>query len=448
MLRAPSQRLFQQSERFFSMNSFVRAGVFGVMVVFSAASHSADLATLQGLPLLTMDKWEYAGGFRFPSGDYGDSNATYAEGIIGLGANGKSMYLVGHPYQQAIGEFAIPALVNSQKVTDFQTATVVQNFKKVLDRPESGNAQGIDRIAGMAYVNGQLVVNTYKYYDASTSVSNTTLVVKNAANLSSSAVAGYHRYSAAAHAVGWISKIPSDWHSELGGTYITGGSSGMPIITRWSVGPSAFVFDPTNPSIGSLSPSAIKTTTLLDFTMEKPVGIDTQSFDNYMFNSSKTNTVWNHLSHAAYGFVVPGTRTYMTVGSNGGMTSGIGYKITQDDGRLCGGYCAYKASDYDNYYWLFDMNDLFKVKSGQTKSYDVKPYSSGRIAIEYAGDGLNGILGGSFDEITNTLYLSLSRGDAMTYGWTPSVVAFKLSGDVTMPSPPLPPGNPSANVID
>lgn len=450
MLPTPSQRPFQHPERFSPMNILVKAGVFGVMAAISAVSYSADLATLQKLPLSKMDNWEYVGGFRFPSGDYGESNATYAEGIIGLGAGGKSMYLVGHTYQQAIGEFTIPDLVISENVTDFKTATVKQNFRKVLNRPATGNPQAIDRIGGMAYINGQLVVNTYVYYDATVSATHTTLVVKDAANLATSGVAGYHSYSARAHATGWLSKIPSAWQSELGGTYITGDSSGKAIISRLSVGPSAFVFDPTNPTLGSLSPSTINLTKILDYNLDHVIGMTTQSFENYMFNSDRTNTLWNHLSKALIGFIVPGTRTYMAVGFNGGMTSGVGYKIMQDNGEVCGGYCAYKVSDYDNYYWLFDMNDLLKVKAGQMNSYDVKPYSYGRITLPYAGNGQNVVMGGAFDDATNILYLSLYAGDRLQYGWVPSIVAFKLKDGIAteVPSPPLPPANPSATVIN
>lgn len=448
MLRAPSQHLLQRTTRSLSIN-LVRAAVFSFVTVVSSASYSADLATLQSLPLFTMDKLEYAGGFRFPVNDFGESSIKYSEGIIALGANGKSMFVVGHTYQQAIGEFTIPALVNSLNVTDFKYASVIQNFRSVLGRPESGNTQGLDRIGGMAYINGQLVVNAYLYYDASGGATHTTLVVKNAANLASSAVGGYHRYSARAHASGWLSKIPSDWQSQLGGTYITGNSSGKPIVSRLSVGPSAFVFDPTNPSIGGLSPSAINLTTLLDFSMAHAVGISaSESFDSYMYNSSRTNKLWSHLAHAAYGFIVPGTRTYMTLGMNAGMTSGIGYHFTLPNGEVCGGYCPYDASDVDNYYWLWDMNDLLKVKAGLMNSYDVKPYAYGRFNKSYAHSGFNEIVGGAFDESTNILYLTLSRGDPELYSGAPTVVAFKVNTNAAIPSPPQPPINPSATVIN
>lgn len=412
----------------------------------SAISDAATLATLQALPLFQMSDMTYIGGFKFPTNTLGISDITYSEGPIALGANGASLYAVGHTYQQAIGEFKIPALTNSQNVADFKTATAVQNFSKVLDRPASGNPQGMDRIGGMAYINGQLLVNTYIYYDASNSGTNTTLVVKDAANLASSGVAGYFSYSARAHATGWISPIPQDWQSQLGGTWITGDSSGKAIISRLSVGPSAFVFDPTSPQLGNLSPSTISLAKYSDFDLDHPMGANGESATSYLNNATGKNDMWTHMSKAMYGFIVPGTRTYMAVGYNGGMTSGVGYKVTQSDGTACAGYCANNASDYSNYYWLFDMNDMLKIRAGTMSSYNLKPYAYGKLAKTYPtnGNGFNAIIGATFDPAKNVLYMSLQGGDRLAFGWAPSVVAFQLKTSAApAPVTSSPPAAPS-----
>lgn len=421
----------------------------GALALFGTASLAADLATLQKLPLMSIDNLEYAGGFRFPTDVYGDSDVTYAQGAIALGAGGSSVYIVGHAQRQAIGEFRMPELVNSLKTSDFRTASLVQNFSRVLSRGETGNPQAIDVVAGMQYINGQLLVNGFNYYDASGGATHTTLVVKAASNLAGSAVGGFHSLVGRAHASGWISPVPEAWQSELGGPYITGHSSGDPIISRLSVGPSAFVFNPLSPSLGSLAPSSIPTTTLMDFSLTNPIGIGTKDNATYLNNSDRTNTLWNHLSKATYGFIVPGTRSYLTLGYTGGLTSGVGYKATQNNGNICSGYCAYDASDYYSYYWLFDMNDLLKVKSGAMKPYQVMPYSYGKFTRPHATNGFNAILGGAYDSAKGLLYLSLQRGEILNYGWAPTVVAFKVgtpSGNTTV-APPSPPSGGSASQL-
>lgn len=422
--------------------------VVGLVALSAAPITVLGADTPQSLPLFQLSDMQYIGGFKVPYDDLGESNATYAEGLIGLGAGGNSLYMVGHPYQQAIAEFKIPTLVNSQNIGDFNRATVVQNFSQVLNRPVSGNTQNMDRIGGLAYINGRLVVNTYIYYDAMVMGTNTTLVVKDASKLSTSEVGGYHSYSARAHATGWISPVPSVWQSLVGGTHIAGDSSGKAIISRLSVGPSAFAFNPTSPDIGTLAPSTIGMTTLLDYNLDNPLGISKSAMSDpstYLFNGNKTNDLWTHMSRAFYGFIVPGTRTYMTVGVNGGMTSGIGYKITQDNGYVCGGYCAYSASDYANYYWLYDMNDLLKVKAGQIPSYSVMPYAYGKLPSNYPQSGFNGILGATFDPAKSVLYMSLERGETLPYNWAPTVVAFKINvSGSTVIAPPSPPPSGSA----
>lgn len=408
----------------------------------STPAMAADLATQQKLPLFSIQNLEYLGGFRYALDVYGASDIKYAQGPIAVGKDGASMYAVGHTYQQAIGEFKIPTLVKSSKISDFNRAPIVQNFSKVLDRAASGNGQGIDRIGGMAYINGQLVVNAYVYYDASGGTTHTTLAVKDASKLATSAVAGYHRYSARAHATGWITPIPSDWQLFLGGTYITGDSSGKPIISRLSVGPSAFAFDPTNPLLGDIAPSAITLTKLLDYDLDHALGTSTSSvnIDSYLYNTSKTNNLWTHLSGALVGFVIPGTRTYLTIGNTGGIESGIGYKITQDNGNVCFGHCAYKASDYHNYYWAWDLNDMIKVKNGQMQSYDVRPYAYGKLTLPI---GYNLISGGTFDATKGIVYLNIDSAERLEYDSAPVVLAYKVplpSGEVQA-QPPQPPSN-------
>lgn len=415
--------------------------LLGSLVLLASSSvFSAELSVLEKRPLFQIGNLDYVGGFKLPSGTLGDSDATYAEGPIALGANGSSMYVVGHTRHQAIAEFRIPALVETMDLSAMNTATSVQNFSNLLDRPASGNSQDMDRIGGMAYINGQLMVNAYRYYDASQSASHTTFVVRNASNLASSAVGGYYSFDVEAHGAGWISRVPDDWRDVLGGSYITGASSGLPIIGRWSVGPSGFVFDPTS-MLGGAAPGTIRTTTILDFNLDHPLGVGAQDVSNYLFNRDKANDLWSHMSRATYGFIVPGTRTYMTVGFNEGMETGIGYKITQTDGNLCGGYCPYNPSDAANYYWLWDMNDLIRVKNGQMRSYEVMPYAYGSLdqAVPHVRSGYYPATGATFDESKGLLYLSLHRGGDSR---TNRIVAFR----VNTASPPMPPANPAIQV--
>jgi len=226
--------------------------------------------------LVQIGDLEYAGAFRVPADMFGISELNYSQGPIEVNAAHGSIYIVGHTYQQAIAEFPMPALVMSDVLTDLNMAgSPMQTFASVLDRTSGGNPQGMDRIASMKLFDGasgpELVVNAFEYYDAPADDTQTTLVMRDADHLGTSAVDGYYSLGGGAHAAGWISAIPSEWQARLGGTTITGASSGMPIISRLSVGPSAFVLDPDAIIGAGSTPGDVATEALLDFDLTNPI---------------------------------------------------------------------------------------------------------------------------------------------------------------------------------
>lgn len=377
------------------------------------------------LPLLSIDDLEYRGAFRLPADDFGGSSMNFAEGPIAYNPFNHSVFLVGHAHHQAVAEFAVPGIVNSADLADLDMASVpLQEFTPVLDRPATGNPQGMDRIGGMAVFPGEagaeLMINTYQYYDASGSTTHTTLVVRDASGTAASRVDGYFTFSGGqAHTSGWISPVPAAWRETLGGAYLTGHSSGIPIISRASVGPSAFAFDPEHVIGAEAVPDPIPTTRLLDFSLDNPLHQD-------LSNETGSNDLWNHLTRATFGMIVPGTRTYLTLGFTGGIASGVCYKCTQTSGRLCGGYCAPDAADYSQYYWLWDVNDLARVKNGQLEPHAVRPYDYGKFSTPFQGESPRPIGGGSYDPGSGILYLTVEGADRAqgAYSNPPVVVVY------------------------
>jgi hypothetical protein len=376
-----------------------------------------------GSELLTLSRFAYQGAFRIPSGDFGQSSANYAAGPIALGAGAKSLFLVGHAQQHPLAELTIPNVVNSTQLSDLAMAPdPTQGFVTILDDVSGGNPQAIDSIAGMLWLTGangpELLVNGYEYYDAPADNTNTTLVIRDPSNIATSVKDGYYSLTGAAHAGGWMSPIPNEWQAALGGAYITGHSSGVPIIGRLSVGPSAFVFDPMVIVGAANVPDPVPTTTLLDFSLAHPLNAD-------LSNDSGTNKIWTHLSRAVYGFVAPGTRTYVTIGYSGGHESGVCYKCVPNDGSNCGGYCANDAKDYSHFYWLWDVDDLVAVKQGQKQPFEVVPYEYGKFPTPFPSREIGG---GAFDPATGLLYLNVldADHDQGTYAVPPLVVVYRI----------------------
>ncbi len=411
----------------------VERGLAALLVIVwgtgMATAEDTVAAPPQELPLLSIKDFQYVGAFRLPSRKYGESDLNYSEGPIALNPDRKSLFIVGHAHQQAIAEFPIPELVDSTVLAELNMAgDPIQPFVTILHRASGGNSQGNNRIGGMLYVSGpegpELLVNAYEYYDAPGDNTLSMLAVRDANDLAESDVDGYFEVQGRpGHTAGWMSPIPGPWRSLLGGDFLTGNSSGIPIISRTSVGPSAFAFNPRD-VVGKKSvPTPVATTKLLDFSLAGRLHDD-------LSNKSRQNDLWNHLSRAVYGIIVPGTRTYATFGHSGGNESGVGYKIVQDNGRRTGGYSSFAVKDNYHYYWFWDVNDLAGVRAGEIKPHDVRPYEYGIFRTPFEGS-THRLGGGAFDASTGRIYLTAQEADRQQgrYNNPPVVMVYKAPSD-------------------
>lgn len=396
-----------------------------LLIMLAAVLHLAARLCAQtppaALPRLTVAMMQYEGAFRLPADDFGASSLNYSEGPLVYNPARNSIFIVGHSQQQAIAEFAVPALVKSTRLADLKMAAApLQGFVTVLDRASNGNPQALDVIGGLGLLDGQLVVNAYEYYDADGGNTHTTLIVRNSSDLAHSRVEGFYAFAGGAgHTSGWLAPIPEVWQSLLGGTHLTGQSSGMPIISRLSVGPSAFACDARDLANANV-PNLIPTTTLLDFSLAHPLHEDLE-------NTSRQNDLWTHLSRVTFGLIVPGTRTYATFGYSGGHQSGVCYKCTQNNGNECGGYCAPDAKDYQQSYWFWDVNDLLSVKNGQLAPHAVRPYAYGALPTPFE-NAEHQIGGGSFDPNSGQLFLAIQKADTAqgTYANPPVILVYRF----------------------
>ncbi len=370
--------------------------------------------------LISIENVKFAGAFTVPPAKYGSSSMNYSEGVMEV--NGGSMFIVGHDTEDAIAQFQIPRLVASGKISDLNSSgPPVQEFHRVLERTAGGNPQALDQIVGLELVNGSLVVNAIEYYDAPNDNTLSTFVISDANKIGSSAVSRIHSMQGLARASGWLSSVPVEWKHYLRASHISGASSGGPIISRHSVGPSAFAVNLDN-QLPSNKAVTIPTLELLGFSLDQPLEGD-------LYNESGKNKLWTHLSQARYGFIVPGTSTYMTIGKSGGHESGVGYKVVQSDNHLCGGYCSRDVTDNKSYYWLWDMRQMFRVGKGELSPSELRPYESGVWDIPFQTSEVGNYVGGaSFDEVEGLLYVSILRAnnELGRYDNPPVIAAFRV----------------------
>jgi len=372
--------------------------------------------------LATIEDFTYLGAFRLSSDDFGASSTNYAIGTLAYNPQHHSLYIAGHDYDRAVAEFAVPEPGLADSVDALPVVeTPLQVFSNILDASPNGNPEGIDRITGLVWVDGRLLVNAETWYDAEGDNSDTTLVVRDADDLAGS-IDGYFELDGAARAAGYMAAVPDDWQARLGGAYLTGWSSVYSIVSRYSVGPALWIFDPADildAPAGAQGP--VDASAWMDFSYAAGHYLDPDALDAHEGDAS---ALWNFLSKGVYGFIVPGTRTFAVFGSSGGVDSGIGYKITQDDGNLCGGYCSYSAADNYNYYWFFDLDEILSAD----EVYSPRPYAYDRWAVPFDDDGAHRIIGATFDPDQLRLYLALAgAGQVGDYDYTPLIVVFGLS---------------------
>lgn len=399
--------------------SSLRLGKMHLPLLVAATMMSSFAESAEPTKKITIDNFTYRGAFALPAEDNGLSSLNFAKGTMQV--NGRSLFIAGFRGQPWIAQYAIPRLKVTKNIRKLRYASPIQPFVKITDRAATGNPEKLDRVMGMEKVGSKLYVNLMEYYDAPADNNLTTLVVKDASNLATSQVSALHRMKGAARAAGWLSPVPLEWRKALGARYISGNSSGPPIIRRLSVGPSAFAVNFPRRLVNTAE-YAIRTKELQGFSL-------TNRLHDDLSNDSRTNDLWTHLSAAQYGFIVPGTSTYVTIGSSGGHNSGVSYKKRYSDGFECPGYCANKRSDVYNYYWLWDLADWKRVKSGAMKPHQVRPYEYGKFDVPFqTGDYLNPIGGASYDAKTGLLYISVLEGNNTLgeYSNPPVVAVYKI----------------------
>ena len=145
--------------------------------------------------------------------------------------------------------------------------------------------------------------------------------------------------------------------------------------------------------------------------------------DALKLQEGSASAVWNYLAEGVYGLIVPGSGTFAVLGSSGGIDHGVGYKIRQDDGRLCGGYCSFAADDNYNYYWFFDVREILAARN----AYDPRPYAYGRWSVPFDRNGAHKIVGASFDPTEGVIYIPLGgAGQIGKYDRPPLILTYRI----------------------
>ena len=419
------------------MNKYSVSLLSSIVFAFNCSSLAAS-DPLQ-LPLISIKDIEqaFSGAFkveyRSPN-DGVDQNlplrTSYANGRIAYSPNSESVFIDSHRYSDAIAEFKIPSKLSRASNTDnLPSAVVLQDFATVIDKVNTPNNEGIDELGGMAVINDELFVQVYDYYDAPAQDVNTTLVVREKNQLATSRVDGFFNLGGAGKTLNYLSPIPKQWQALLKGNYLAGNGGGIPINGRLSIGPSLFSFN--SKDFFARASGDIKTKKWLSYSLQKPLSTVPGQWDQYNetglnSNFAQSNRLWTQSSAAWFGFIPSGSRTFVVLGRSGMHNSGGGYKITQNNGNLCGGPCPYDYLDVSPYYWLYDLKEVVSASPSDT----VLPYAYGEFNTRYVQQGDKGITGtvsgGAYDPQSGKLLLLLKSATDTSGQGSPVISVYQL----------------------
>jgi hypothetical protein len=368
-----------------------------------------SLSIVSAAELINEEDLVYEGAFRLPQGQYGSTpGSTYAySGDIAYNPTSNSLFVVGHAWEQLVGEVSIPEIRNSNNLNDLATGVSLQNFTDIAEgRKALVGTDGVG-VFGLMVFDGLLYATLNIYYDAGYNQNLSHIV--STKNLSvtgdvigpvkvGSIMSGYY--------AGWLVDVPDNWEDRLGPALT--GACCIPIVTRTSVGPgAAFAFDPDD--IGPVNP--VPATPLQYYTMDNNLGA--WEADSLLYNAG-TEIV---------GAVFPeGTDSLIYFGRHGTGENcyGIGtgnqsLHRTPVEGTI---YCYDPANSakgshtYPYLYqaWAYDANDLLKVKNGEMQPWNVTPYAVWNFDLPFQ-EATRRISGVTYDAANNRVFLAQRDGE-------------------------------------
>jgi hypothetical protein len=380
-------------------------------------------------PLVQASNLAYQGAFKVPTGLHsgGKANAGFEYGgaVIAFNPARNSLFMLGHPWDQFVGEISVPVAVNGP-VSSLPRATLLQP----LSDPTEGLLPSVNptdpndkRIGGLLPYQGKLYISGFAYFDAAMTqvlshfVSGTDLSIKGD-------VTGPYQVGTvgAGFVAGYFGVVPPEWEAPLGGPVLNGQCC-LAIVGRTSSGPASFGLDPTRIGVVNPAPAA-------------PLEYYPSTHPLSPWRS--TSTLFNGTAMMG-GVVMPtGTRSVLFFGRIGvgpfcyGPGTGNQALVGTIPAGFADAYCydpfdsskTTHAYPYIYQVWAYDANDLAAARAGQMLPWDVKPYATWQLNLPYGTFGTATELAASYDNLTGRIFLSQARSGAD--GDQPIVHVFKV----------------------
>lgn len=361
----------------------LRSLLCALLVLCATAAHSGTRITSTSLTYL------------------GTASITHSDGSCAESPNARALGLTYNPAGNGgAGSFFIshrwnsPCMAEITKPAVGGTATYLQNFQPVLGNLGSLDAQCSNGcyIGGHLLHAGNLYVTGFTYYDADgnqpLSIWTRSPTLSSTAGRTGPVAAVSPGNQGMANA--WMDNVPAAHQAALG-TAVIGGCC-WSIITRTSLGPALYSFNPSSLGAG---------TALVQY----PDGHQTLN----QWGASGSHPEANPTTKIGGMTFVDGTDTVLFLGNTGtGAYCYGGTECNDPDAPESKGAHAYP---YVHYVWAYDVDDLAAAKAGTINPWDVQPYAMWELPnlgnVTYIDEW--SIIGAAFDPAANRLYVLKSR---------------------------------------
>jgi len=440
---------------------------------------------------IELSHFEYKGAFRMPKGNLGGDSTrgnslSYGGSALTYNPLRNSLFIVGHPHERMVVEISIPEIVQSTNINNLKTAGVLQAPSNITNgnwdnlKMDGGAVGNGARPGGFLVHNNKLIGSSWAYYDGGKEAARSHFVASPDWRSTGTQFRGMYRvgqHPVTSGAVnggfvgGYMAPVPEEWQPALGGPALTG-MAALAIVSRTSLGPCAWVFDPND--VGEKDPAPA--TMLVGYPIQYPtLGAYGDSASLYYNRATEVR-----------GIVFPeGGSSVLFFGRHGLGKTGKGdscYGSGTKDPALHGTevpgtngvkYC-YDPTDatkgvhaYPYVYriWAYDAHQFVKVKNGTVnpstgqsyQPWDVIPYAIWDITFPFAVEDAH-ILGVAYDPSTQRIFISQQSGERYGVEPFPLIQVFQLefSGSgvgsgtsggskATPPSQPSRPQRPNLN---
>lgn len=343
-----------------------------VAAIMLAVGTSAPAPTPTPTPVALVQQSDlvYQGSFRLPQLDalqYGGNSATmHGDKLFVQGLENNIFY-----------DFIIPVPVNSSVYRDLPFATEIKTYIDPDQRLRYDQNPSNSMLRGAMFVGPKLILSMASYYDAAYAQQTSHVSIENGQ-------ATAHTLSPVGHTGGFMTPITGELGPALTGNF------GLPIITRESWGPAAFIFDPN------------------DFTKLAVPVLDYPDASHSLGPWDGQSNVWN--ANSKFGGMHAIGRSLLFVGVHGTGAFCYGGSTSTppciDPEGIGQGLHSYP---YTVRIWAYDTEDLIAVKHGLKQPWEPLPYGLWDITLPMTSGWTR--VASAYDSETRRLYLIQGFGD-------------------------------------